>query len=176
MRISIMGLSGSGKSTLARALGDQLHIPVLHLDTVQFLPGWKNRPLDEQLGMVSDFLDEHESWVIDGNYTNLLVDRRLRESDCIIILLFNRVTRVRRVIARARRYRGAARPSMTPGCAERINAEFLWWVAYRGCDRTHMQYYRDVAASHASVVVLRTQRELDRWRADVLPGLLRNRA
>ncbi|NMN01377.1 adenylate kinase [Bifidobacterium sp. DSM 109958] len=174
MRISIMGLSGSGKSTLARALGEELRSPVLHLDTVQFLPGWENRPMDQQLGMVSDFLDEHGSWVIDGNYTNLHVERRLRESDCIVILLFGRITRVRRVIARARRYRGTARPSMTPGCNERINADFLWWVIWRGCDRAHLRYYRDVARRYPSTtVVIRTQRELDRWLRDALPQLLR---
>ena len=47
MKIAILGTSGSGKSTLAQTLGAAYHAPVLHLDTVHFLPGWVERPLDE---------------------------------------------------------------------------------------------------------------------------------
>ena len=38
MKIAVLGFSGSGKSTLAQRLGDLTGAPVLHLDTVQFLP------------------------------------------------------------------------------------------------------------------------------------------
>ena len=48
MKIAILGTSGSGKSTLAQTLGAAYHAPVLHLDTVHFLPGWVERPLDEE--------------------------------------------------------------------------------------------------------------------------------
>lgn len=47
MKIAILGYSGSGKSTLARRLGEQYGIPVLHLDRVQFLPGWRERDPEE---------------------------------------------------------------------------------------------------------------------------------
>lgn len=69
MKIAILGTSGSGKSTLAQTLGATYHAPVLHLDTVHFLPGWVERPLDEENAIVRRFLDTHESWIIDGNYT-----------------------------------------------------------------------------------------------------------
>ncbi len=39
MKIAIVGYSGSGKSTLARKLGTIFQADVLHLDTMQFLPG-----------------------------------------------------------------------------------------------------------------------------------------
>ena len=44
MKIAVLGYSGSGKSTLARKLGELYGVPVLHLDAVQFLPGWRERP------------------------------------------------------------------------------------------------------------------------------------
>ena len=47
MKILIMGYSGSGKSTLAGYLGKKYGIPVLHLDHVFWLPGWKARPREE---------------------------------------------------------------------------------------------------------------------------------
>ena len=44
MKIAILGTSGSGKSTLAKRLGERYGLPVLHMDTVHFLPGWVERP------------------------------------------------------------------------------------------------------------------------------------
>ncbi len=41
MKIAVLGYSGSGKSTLARRLGEYFQVPVLHLDVVNFLPGWE---------------------------------------------------------------------------------------------------------------------------------------
>ena len=75
MKIAILGYSGSGKSTLARELAALHGLPVLHLDTVMFLPNWQERPQDEQLAIVQDFMDSYKSWVIDGNYSNLLQPR-----------------------------------------------------------------------------------------------------
>ena len=48
MKIEIMGYSGSGKSTLCRKLADTYGLPALHLDTVQFLPNWKERDEKEK--------------------------------------------------------------------------------------------------------------------------------
>ena len=71
MKIAILGFAGSGKSTLAQTLGEITGAPVLHLDTVQFLPNWEVRDMAEKQRMVEDFLDSHLSWIIDGNYRKL---------------------------------------------------------------------------------------------------------
>ena len=99
MKIAILGYSGSGKSTLARQLGELYGVPVLHLDTVMFLPNWRERPKDEQLAIVQDFMDAQEGWVIDGNYSNLLQSRRLEEADRVVLLLFNRFSALRRAFS-----------------------------------------------------------------------------
>ena len=78
------------KITLALKWSHLYHAPVLHLDTVHFLPGWVERPLDEENAIVRRFLDTHESWIIDGNYTKTCYDRRLEEADQIIVLCFGR--------------------------------------------------------------------------------------
>ena len=70
-RISIMGCSGSGKSTLARALHQELRLPWLELDSIHHQPDWE--PLDTELfrSSVTDFMDRHPDWVIDGNYSKV---------------------------------------------------------------------------------------------------------
>ena len=56
MKIAILGTSGSGKSTLAKRLGERYGLPVLHMDTVHFLPGWVERPFAEEEAIVRQFL------------------------------------------------------------------------------------------------------------------------
>ena len=48
MKIVVNGYSGSGKSTLARRLGKLYQIPVLHLDTVHWLPGWEEKEEEQE--------------------------------------------------------------------------------------------------------------------------------
>ena len=71
VKIAVIGYSGAGKSTLAKKLGKLFRCPVLHLDRIQFEPGWKERDRETARRMAEDFLDENENrgWIIDGNYT-----------------------------------------------------------------------------------------------------------
>ena len=89
--VAIMGSSGSGKSTLTRKLAKKFQTDVLHFDTVQFLPDWGVRSDEEKKKLTEHFLNTHDSWVIDGNYSKLFYERRMAEADIIILLLFNRL-------------------------------------------------------------------------------------
>lgn len=164
MKISLLGYSGSGKSTLAAALGARYGLPVLHLDRVQFAPGWVERPMEEKLADVRRFLDAHadDGWVIDGNYTALLQERRLAESDRIVILAFGRWACLRRVVSRYLRHRGRSRASMTEGCPEKLDAEFIWWILHEGRSRSHRRRFRHIRDTWpGTTVVVRNQRQLD---------------
>ena len=88
--LGILGESGSGKSTLAGRLGELYQIPVLHLDTVHWLPGWEEKAEEQERSEVRAFMDRNASWVIDGNYRKLEYERRLQEADRIIFMDFNR--------------------------------------------------------------------------------------
>lgn len=39
-RVMIIGQPGSGKSTLAREMGKHTGLPVVHIDTIHWQPGW----------------------------------------------------------------------------------------------------------------------------------------
>jgi adenylate kinase family enzyme len=161
MKIAIMGYSGSGKSTLAQRLGESYHIPVLYLDTVQFLPGWQNREATQAVEMVREFMRQ-TSWVIDGNYSNFLQGERLAQADQIIYLAFNRFSCLWRAWRRYRCFRHTTRESMADGCTEKMDAEFVWWILYRGRTRQKQNYYRAILQHYAAkTVVLKNQRQLD---------------
>ena len=164
MKIQIYGYSGSGKSTLAHDLGAKLGLPVLHMDTVHFLPGWQVREMDEKRRMVETFM-KNDDWVIDGNYTNLFYRERMEQADRIIFMNFNRLTCLRRVLRRYLENRGRSRASMAEGCNEKIDAEFIRWVLWGGRTRRARRRNADIAREYApKTTILRNQRELDAFR------------
>ncbi len=133
MKIAIMGHSGSGKSTLARQLGDKYGLPVLHFDSIHFLPGWVETDRPYKREKVNAFLDGHpEGWVIDGNYLQVCADRRFAEADYILYLDFPRRVCLPRAIRRLVMYRGKTRPDMAQGCPEKIDLDFLKWLIWQG--------------------------------------------
>lgn len=164
MKIAIMGQSGCGKSTLAQFLSRKLDLPLLHLDCVHWLPGWVERDRTESAAMVAQFMDAHDSWVIDGNYTRLCRERRLEEADRIIIMIFPRLVCLYRIIKRRMTFAGQTRSSITEGCPEKIDAEFLWWILWKGRDRKHREGYRSAMELYSEkITLLKNQRDLDRF-------------
>jgi len=129
LKIQIIGFSGSGKSTLAEVLSNHHNIPLLHLDTVHFYADWQIRSLEEKNHIVETFLQEHNEWVIDGNYRNVGPER-FKQSDITIYLDFNRVTCYLRCLKRYFKYRNQRRSSL--GCIEKFDFEFQKWILFTG--------------------------------------------
>ncbi|MEM6646980.1 MAG: hypothetical protein AAF730_12090 [Bacteroidota bacterium] len=86
-RVIIIGSGGSGKSTLAKRLGEQLSLPVIHLDAHYWNPGWVETPPDAWAAKV-DTLIKGEAWVMDGNYGGTM-DARIARADTVIFLSFS---------------------------------------------------------------------------------------
>lgn len=86
-RIIIFGNSGSGKSTLAKHLSAKLNLPHLDLDTLAWLDTTppKRKPLDSSSRLINNFTQKHNSWLIEGCYTDLL-EIVIRQSDRVIFL------------------------------------------------------------------------------------------
>ena len=166
MKIAVMGYSGSGKSTLAEFLGRRHELDVLHLDSVQFVEGWRERDRDEAKALVGRFMESHDSWVIDGNYRQFCWKERLEQADRIVLMEFGRLSCFARVLKRTRTYYGRERPDLAPGCPERLDPEFLRWVVWDGRTRERRAAFAQVEHEHGEKVVhLRTQRQLNAFMA-----------
>lgn len=164
LRIVVIGYSGSGKSTLADALGKQYKIPVLHLDSVHFLPGWQEREDTEKRQIVAGFMRENNDWVIDGNYRRLHYGERTEQADMIVELLFNRFVCLRRVWKRYRKYKGKTRPDMGEGCLEKLDWEFVTWVLRDGRTKNKKRHYKAVCERYPDkTVVLKNQRDVNKF-------------
>ena len=163
MKIAVIGYSGSGKSTLAAVLGKQLSIPVLHLDAINFEAGWVERNREEAKALVADFL-QHESWIIDGNYGELYFNERLTDADRIILFQFSRVRCLARVLRRYQMYKGQTRPDLAENCPEKIDAEFLFWVLFKGRSRRRRNHFKQIAQQYADkAVVLKSPRAVKQF-------------
>ncbi|MVB10756.1 hypothetical protein CAFE_14540 [Caprobacter fermentans] len=170
MKIAILGYSGSGKSTLAKRLAEFYGIPVLFLDTVQYLPNWVERDRVESCSIVRNFMS-NESWIIDGNYKEFLQNERLQRADRIIILNFPRAVCFCRAVRRYLQNKNRTRESMADGCIEKLDPEFIWWILYRGRTRSRRDHYRRIASRYPSkTVILKTRNQIERFILDVFRG------
>ena len=88
-RVMIIGFSGAGKSTLARFIANKIGTTPTHLDSLHWLPGWVENTPEIESETLQNVLNQ-DKWVIDGNYSKVLYDKRLELADTIIILDFNR--------------------------------------------------------------------------------------
>ena len=163
MKIAVIGYSGSGKSTLSRKLAERNGLPVLHLDSVHWLPGWQERSREDMRTIVAEYLDAHESWVIDGNYSKICFERRMEEADRIVLLQFSALNCLRRVWKRYRMHKGKSRPDMGEGCPERVDLDFLKWVWNYNKNKHKRNYDLLNRAEGVRVMIFKNRRQLRKF-------------
>lgn len=125
-RVMIVGQPGAGKSTLARELGDRTGLPVVHVDMIHWMPGWRERPKDEKIVMAMARQAEPE-WIFEGGLSATW-DDRLARADTLIFLDFPLWLRSWRVFKRTVRDYGRTRVDLPEGCPERFDPEFWKWI------------------------------------------------
>lgn len=166
-RIVILGNAGSGKSTLARALGKRLDVPVVHLDTLFWEPGWIEPDAEQFRSRVKQAVSS-DAWICEGNYSRRTFDLRLPRAQLVIWLDTPRTTCLRRVVVRSVLNR--PRADMPAGCSEKLDRAFLTFLKYvwtfDGDYRPSIEAMRLAVGPQVPVVHLRGTRQI----ADFLQG------
>ena len=72
MKVILLGNAGAGKSTLSKKLIAKQPAARLSLDEVAFQEGVERRPLADSIADVKRFIAKHESWIIEGCYSDMI--------------------------------------------------------------------------------------------------------
>jgi adenylate kinase family enzyme len=159
-RIVVIGNAGSGKSTLAKELADRLHLPLLNLDTVFWLPGWVKAPQEAMEEAHRVWLAKPQ-WIIDGNYRRQL-DERLALADTVFYFKLPTIVSLWSAWIRSLRFRKQSRPDITSGCDEKFDAEFIRWIVRFRKDVEPLLDEALVRHPHVRIQIFRSRREMRR--------------
>lgn len=125
-RIAIVGCSGGGKSTLARALGKRLDLPVIHMDSLFWKPGWTESDHDEFRAKV-EVAAEKDDWVMEGGFITHST-RRFERAEAIVWIELPIWLCLTRAIWRMLANFGRTRADLAPGCPERFDLAFYQYI------------------------------------------------
>ena len=167
-RVLVIGSGGAGKSSFAIQLAARTGLPLIHLDAEFWKPRWVETPKDEWAAKVEKLVS-HERWIMDGNFGGTM-ERRITACDTLIFLDISRWVCLWRVITRRVRHHGRARPDMTPGCNEKLDGSFLWWIlTYPGQRRRWILWRLTTLGPDQCAVVLDSTRAIDTYLRSVAP-------
>ena len=98
-KVLIIGCPGAGKSTLSKNLADELQLPLIHLDQINWVDDHATISKNE-FDIALDKVLKEPFWIIDGNY-NRTLEKRIQYADTVIWLDFPRWICLYRVLKRA---------------------------------------------------------------------------
>ena len=163
-RVMIIGPCGAGKSTLSFDLAERLGLPLIHMDKLNWQPGWVDEGNDRLRRLLAIEIAKPR-WLIEGNYGATMA-MRLERADTVIYLDYPLPLCLGRLLKRIVTGYGRTRRDMAEDCPERFDAGFLWYVV--NWNRGPRQRTEAKLRSHESKVVrLQNPRALADWLASV---------
>jgi len=168
-RVAIVGCSGGGKSTLARALGEHFGLPVVHLDTLFWKPGWVESTLEEFRPRV-DAAAAKDRWIIEGGFSSASALRFAR-ADTIIWIELPILLCLWRAVRRALLSYGRTRADLAPGCPEKFDLAFYRYIwTWNRVTRPKMARALTEHAPEATIVRLASDTAKARFLAGLEPN------
>ena len=165
MKIQIIGYSGSGKSTLAKKLSEFYNIPRLYLDTLKYYGNWEEKSREDIRKDLQFFLDNNDSWVIDGNYSSVCPSR-FEESDITIYLNYNRFFCYRMCKKRYKMYKDVPRESCN--CKEKLDKQFKRWILWEGrTNKVKKKHLDNLNKTKGQKLIFKNRRELNKWLEEI---------
>jgi len=163
-RVAIIGNGGGGKTTLARTLANSLKIPVYHVDSIQFQPGWIRTPSAECKEQLNQILKKPE-WIIDGFGGKDVIELRLKTADTIVFVDFPLAQHFCWAFKRQLASRHGQRKELPPNCPEFSIRHTLrlikaMWVV----NREYRRWFRTLLASFSQTKKVFHLTSTDDWR------------
>lgn len=163
-RVMIIGQPGSGKSTLARALGERTGLPVIHIDTIHWQPGWVERHYDEKTRLCLE-VEARDHWIFEGGHSATW-DNRLARADLLIWIDRSSALRFWRVLLRTCLNRGRRRADLPEDCPELLGNlpeffRFMWTTRHSA--RARIKQLVAAVPTGCPVVHLRSNRQTRRF-------------
>ncbi|GIO23240.1 AAA family ATPase [Oceanobacillus sp. J11TS1] len=122
-RIIIIGSPGAGKSTLSTQIAQIGNIPLLHLDSIQWIDNETNASQATFDAKLKEEIKK-DQWVIDGNYARTL-ELRMKRAEMVIWLDLPRSVCLYRILKRYVKNKGKKNPHGNP---DRLDFSFLRFV------------------------------------------------
>jgi adenylate kinase family enzyme len=161
-RVLVIGISGAGKSRFTRALGARTGLPIIHLDTEFWQPGWKITPREQWCPKVAGLV-ERDAWIMDGNFGATL-DLRLPRADTVVWFDYPRLLCIGRALWRVVTNYGRVRDDLAPGCPEKLDLEFLRYIwDFNAKTRPQIVTMLAEHGRHLEPVVFRRDRDVARF-------------
>ncbi len=162
MNIRIIGNTASGKTTLARILSVKYQLEILHLDGIAFVPNSNFIPVSKLQfkSAVSEFLNSHQNWIIEGNYIDEISSFDL-QPELIIFLDITGSQAILNFKQRFKQYEGKSRPEL-PNLIDTDMEPMLKSIANYHLRRDqlveYLEYYRAIGTD---IVHITNQKQLD---------------
>ncbi len=129
-KIVVVGVSASGKSTFARKLAERTHLPLTHMDSIWWKPGWVEVGEEEATRQMEE-LTQRDAWVIEGYIPKAARPFVFERATSIVYLDYSRATGAARYLRRWLKHRKNPRPELE-GSPEKFDWKFLKLVWNKG--------------------------------------------
>ena len=142
MRIVIIGYPGSGKEALADYIENRYYCAKLCLDQISFPNETKERSLALTEDLLSRFMKDNISWVIEGDDFNVLFDERMEMADKIVIMKYRRLSCLVKYLRRMRKEK------------KEVDSAYINWLLFGSRNKEHRDRYNSVMRKYSDKTVM----------------------